>query len=1163
MSRGAKSLLSLMSGAWDFPERLDRRLCEGGSAKAIVDEGAAVSLLAAALMGLGRHKLLLVTPDSRGLQALASELRTTLHLQGLGGIPIATLPEPSRSPVDELPIHPRVVIARAEAAARVYGDGPAAVLAPASALRWGIVAPERFSQQSIDLKPGLELDRDTLAARLLHLGYVRRQLVSEPGEYAVRGYVVDVYSPDRGLPVRIELLGDAVEMLKLFNPADQRSKSTAGGYRVIPVRSLPLREDEEAELRSRLLVDEGLEEEKREARHDLLHRGEEGPWLWLDPIASAAAVPIHKALPEDSLVVLAGAEKIETVLHEQAVYWPEEFPDRAEDPIVGLRGRNHIEVAALALDDGKDYLRAGVRRVELGEEAGRDRFGVFLSEMRLLGSESAPAAALVVMQNESAARRLTGRLLDGGVRAMTVTDPLNPPDDVAAALSERLSGAVVVTTGVLRNGLMIGEAGLRIFTQEEVYGMPAPHVRRESAASAFYTPLEDLRPGDFVVHVDHGIGIFDGLHTIHRGEEVLDVVRILYRDGDRLLLPVDKLTLLQKYSTLEGVSGEGRGPRLDKLGGTSWERVKSRAGKAIRQMAGELLNLYAVRSTVRGISHPPDDKTVEDFERSFPHPETPDQLRAMEEIKADMERPLPMDRLLCGDVGYGKTELALRAAVKAASGGRQTAVLAPTTVLAQQHYETFRQRVEAGGFPFKVELLSRFRNPAQQRVTIERLKRGEADIVVGTHRLLSRDVGFRDLGLLIVDEEQRFGVAHKERLKQLRRKVDVLAMTATPIPRTLNMSLVGIRDISVIETPPRNRLAIHTEVMTFNPERVRQAIEAELARDGQVFYIHNRIERIEQAAEMIRRLVPAGRIAVAHAKMSSPALERTMAAFVAGKYNLLVSTAIIENGLDIPRANTIIVDRADRFGLAQLYQLRGRVGRSERPAYAYLLVPSPLAMSADARRRLEAIREFSDLGSGFRIAAMDLEIRGAGNLLGAEQSGHIEAIGFELYNRMLERTIRELRGLFGEKEAEEFETSFNLKLDLHIPQEYVPDAGGRMRVYRRIAAASGEEELTALEEELRDLFGPLPPSVKGLLRFAGLKQLAAGLRIEKIERDRENLAIKFLTGSRIDPAHLARLIASQPQASFSRSGVLFWRLSGGGQEAVLEEVAKLLQSFSG
>ena len=1162
MKRTAKPLFGLLCPHWEGSTRIARALDGKAGVRVVGDAGSGASLLAASLFGSGVGKLLLVVPSARGLDRRVAELRYALDLFGFGGVAVSMLPEPARSPEEELPIHPRIALARAEATSRLHGKGEAIVVTPAAALRWGIASRERFAGLGIDLAPGTELDRDDLGERLTALGYARRQIVAEPGEYALRGYVVDVYSPDRGLPARAELVGDTVDSLRLFNPADQRSHAGVERYSAVPVRSVPLEAEEEAELRARLVARDDIEDTMREARHEMLHRGEEGPWLWREPVARAALQPVAAALGEGSAVVIAGGEEIEAALREQEALWPEP----GKDPLAGLREKPHVEIVSLSMGDQAGEATALDVKSRPALTRDKNPYGQFLEEADHLGGEGEPQVALVAMESEAHARRLAARLLDREMRAMFVPDLLRVPGDVADALAETREAAIVITAGSLSDGLDLPGAGLRLYTHRDVYGQPAAAARRKTGvADSFKTPLEELKPGDYVVHIDHGIGIYDGLHTIRRGEEILDVVRLLYHGGDRLLLPVDKLTKLQKYSSV-GSSADGEkysGPRLDRLGGASWERVKSRVSRSIRRMAGELINLYATRSTIRGISHPPDDDAMAEFERSFPYSETPDQLRAMEEIKQDMESPLPMDRLLCGDVGFGKTELALRAAFKAASGGKQTAVLAPTTVLAQQHYETFRRRLDGGGFPFRVEMLSRFRSPAEQKRTIEGLKDGSIHIVVGTHRLLSKDIAFRDLGLLVVDEEQRFGVTHKEKLKRLRKKVDVLAMTATPIPRTLNMSMIGIRDISVIETPPRDRLSIQTEVLSFQPEMIRQAIETELARDGQVFYIHNRIERIAHVAAMLQRLVPDSRVAMAHAKMPPALLERTMAEFVAGNYDVLISTAIIENGLDIPLANTIIVDRADRFGLAQLYQLRGRVGRSERPAYAYLMVPPSSTLSADARRRLEAIREFSDLGSGFRVAAMDLEIRGAGNLLGGEQSGHIEAVGFELYNRLLEREVRRLRGLAGESDEEEFEATMNLKIDLHIPHEFVADAGGRMKIYRQVAGALDEQELDGVREQIRDLYGQPPQAVENLLRFARLKLRATALRLEKVEREGNRLAVKFTPGSTVNANMLAGLVADDPGARFTESGVLFKTIDGGSAGDVLEQVAKLLLSLGG
>jgi len=575
------------------------------------------------------------------------------------------------------------------------------------------------------------------------------------------------------------------------------------------------------------------------------------------------------------------------------------------------------------------------------------------------------------------------------------------------------------------------------------------------------------------------------------------------------------LDLVQKYT------GATR-PALDRLGGTTWEKAKTRVKKAMRDMAEELLKLYAARKAVPGHAFSPDTHWQQEFEDAFEWDLTPDQKTAISDIKGDMESPSTMDRLLCGDVGYGKTEVAMRAAFKAVMDGKQVAVLAPTTVLAFQHLKTLKDRFAA--FPVKAEMLSRFRTKAEQKVILEDVAAGKVEIVVGTHRLLSKDVQFRDLGLLVVDEEQRFGVAHKERIKQMRRRVDVLTMTATPIPRTLNMSLAGIRDMSVIETPPRDRLSIQTNVVKFDQAVISRAIRTEMERGGQIYFVHNRVESIYSLGNLITRLVPEARVAVAHGQMGEEALERVMVDFVAHKYDVLLATTIIENGLDIPNANTMIVNRADRYGLSQLYQLRGRVGRSDRRAYAYLLIPPEDSLSPVAKKRLAAIREFSDLGSGFRVAALDLEIRGAGNLLGGEQSGHIEAVGFDMYMKLLEQTIKELKG---EEIEDDLRATVNLRVDLRVDDSYILDMNQRLTVYRRMAAVRTEGELDRLMDEVRDRYGPPPESVLNLAEYASIRLMADRIRVESVDRDAHTVVLKFRPDAKLDPTWLLRVISDR------------------------------------
>ena len=695
------------------------------------------------------------------------------------------------------------------------------------------------------------------------------------------------------------------------------------------------------------------------------------------------------------------------------------------------------------------------------------------------------------------------------------------------------TSAPIVGIGRLSSGMRLPDATLEIYAEADIFDesehLAAPHRRRQKV-SAFISDLQDLKPGDFVVHIDHGIGTYHGVTLVHDRECMV----ILYQGDDRLYVPLERLDLVQKYS-----SSEGAKPTLDKLGGTTWIARKTRVKKAIRDMAQELLKLYAQRKVGNGYAFSEDTEWQKEFEEAFQYDETPDQLTAIADIKKDMENPIPMDRLVCGDVGYGKTEVAMRAAFKAVSDGKQVAVLAPTTILCFQHFETFKERFAA--FPVKIAMLSRFVGPKEQKAILAEIEAGRVHIVVGTHRLLSKDLQFQDLGLMIVDEEQRFGVAHKERLKQIKTQVDVLTLTATPIPRTLNMALSGLRDMSVIETPPRDRLAIQTVVVKFRPLVIENAVNFELERGGQVYVVHNRVESIYSLSDLIRRLCPKARVGVGHAQMGEKELESIMTRFMHHEFDVLVATTIIENGLDIPLANTLIVNRADKFGLSQLYQLRGRVGRSNRRAYAYLLIPSDDSLTPIARRRLAAIQEFSELGAGFRIAALDLELRGAGNLLGGQQHGHIEAIGFDLYCQLLERTVEELRtGM----ELPEVETAISLKVDLKIPSDFIEDELQRLRIYKQIASARSEPEVDGLFRELEDRLGELPLPVRNLLEYARLRVLGRARGVTAIERTASGIDIRFHETARIDPERVVELVGRGEGLAFAPPATLRLKISG-------------------
>ncbi|HSB09561.1 MAG TPA: transcription-repair coupling factor [Blastocatellia bacterium] len=783
---------------------------------------------------------------------------------------------------------------------------------------------------------------------------------------------------------------------------------------------------------------------------------------------------------------------------------------------------------------------------------------------RDLESETRPT--LFVMPSLGLAERVAEMLGEYGITA-DLLPSLYTRDRQGAALAV----GRIITVGKLANGFALPAANLSVLTETDVFGeveraapqrAVAKKARKKRTAAAFLSDLGDLKLSDYVVHVDHGIGQFQGLVQLETagaatGNQAAGLERahgdlrefmlLTYAEGARLYVPVERLDLVQRYS-----GSEGHRPQLDKLGGLGWQKAKARAKRAMRDMAEELLKLYAERKLVQGHAYGADTPWQHEFEDAFEYQLTPDQEAAIEDVKEGMESGQPMDRLIVGDVGYGKTEVAMRAAFKAVMEGKQVAVLAPTTVLVYQHFKTFQQRFSP--FPARVEMLSRFRSAKEQKDVVKALEAGAVDVVVGTHRLLSKDIRFKDLGLLVVDEEQRFGVAHKERIKHMRKKVDVIAMSATPIPRTLNMSLAGLRDMSVIETPPRDRLAIQTHVVQFSEPVVRSAIELELQRSGQVFFVHNRVETIYTIAELIARLVPQARIGVGHGQMAEKELEEVIMKFVRHDLDVLVCTTIIENGIDIPLANTIIINRADMYGLAQLYQLRGRVGRSNRRAYSYLLIPAEESLTDIARRRLAAIREFSDLGAGFRIAALDLELRGAGNLLGAQQSGQIDAIGFDLYTRMLERTVRELKG---EPVEDEVSTAINLAVDIRIPEDYIYDMSQRLRTYKRISSAETEAELSDVHAEIGDRYGPIPETIENLFEYARLRREASKLGIISIDREGDRLAVKFSEQAKIDADKLIAMV-SEGSASFAPSGVLKVGLESQDDAEVFDEVGELL-----
>ena len=729
--------------------------------------------------------------------------------------------------------------------------------------------------------------------------------------------------------------------------------------------------------------------------------------------------------------------------------------------------------------------------------------------------------------------------------------------DEASYMAGDLRVPVIVRTPIAA-GVSFQDANLIVFgandlsDDADVAARPEP---KRSKTAAFVSDFRDLTIGDYVVHVEHGIAQYQGLKEIVQDSLSVEFMILEFAEQTKLYVPLTRLDLIQKYRSTDA----GPAPVLNKLGSQQWTKTKARVRKAMQDMAGELLKLYAERTTAQGTAFSKDNEFQKEFEDSFDYNETDDQLSAIRAIKYDMESTTPMDRLLCGDVGYGKTEVAMRAAFKAVQDGKQVAVLTPTTVLSFQHFETFKKRFAQ--FPINVGMISRFRTAKEQKKIVEQVEMGRVDILIGTHRLLSKDIKFQDLGLLVVDEEQRFGVRHKERLKQMRKEIDVLAMSATPIPRTLHMSLVGLRDMSVIETPPKDRMAIQTVVAKFDEKIVRSAVEVELERGGQVYFVHNRVESIYEIAARIQELVPAARVAVGHGQMSETELERVMLAFMHHEYDVLVATTIIENGLDIPLANTILINRADRHGLSELYQLRGRVGRSNRRAYAYLLIPPEQELTEIARRRLAALKEFSDLGAGFKIAALDLELRGAGNMLGGEQSGHIEAVGFELYTSMLEAAVKEMKG---EASEERPATQLNLGIALRIDESYVPEENQRLRLYKKIAGAASEAAVAEVRAEMEDRYGAPPDATVYLLEAAKLRLECERMGIAQVDRRRGELQIRFMENAAVDPAHLMRLVAKNAKrgAQFTPQGLLKYPLAASRSDEILLEIHEVLEKLA-
>ena len=1123
--------------------------------------GSSGAYLVASLLAASRETIMVLAPDGKQAGQFAADLS---FYHGRPG-EVFLLPHWEVRPYEPLTPHPEVEAARLAALAALHEGRARAVVCTMRGAMQRVIPRRVLGALCERLVAEEEYARQPLIERLLALGYQAVPLVEDRGTFSVRGDLLDIFPPTRSQPVRIEFFGDWIERMRPFDPATQRS----GSEEIEELVLLPAREmilaGEHLEIFARNLKERcDALEIPRSQREEVLEEAREGLLApgraFLLPLNYGGLDSIFDYAGKSRWVVLdpPAAEQEADQFFEEALAGEKRMEERSEPHVAAAdlylspqeveggtaRRLNFSSLEVYRLEEDRSLFRFeaegnGDVRTALRQEGG----GMAYLAARLRGWQREGWRTLLVCHQRGQAERLIDLLQPHGMT------PSFLPDAGAAGLKP---GEVRLVLGDLAAGFRLPEEKIAVVAEEEIFGR---RVRRrgaaEARAKAILSSLAELKDGDFVVHADYGIARYRGLFHLKTGNTEGDYLHLEYAGEDKLYLPVERIEKVQKYA-----GGEGHVPRLDKMGSGAWEKAKVRARAAVEELARDLLKIYARREMAQGFRYSPPDRMFKEFEAAFPWEETPDQLAAIEEVLADMESERPMDRLICGDVGYGKTEVAIRAAFKAVLDSRQVAILVPTTVLARQHWETFRQRFQ--GYPVTVEMVSRFRTPAEQKQALEQTAAGKVDILIGTHRLLQRDVKFKNLGLVIVDEEQRFGVAHKERLKKLRAEVDMLTLSATPIPRTLHMSMTGLRNLSVIDTPPVDRLAVRTYVTRFDDDLLREAILRELRRGGQVFFVHNRVQNIAAMAEFIQTLVPEANIAVGHGQMGEKALEEVMVGFIEGKTNVLVSSTIIENGLDIPRANTIIINRADCFGLSQLYQLRGRVGRSDRRAYAYLLIPGEGTLTREARERLRVLQELTELGAGFRVASHDLELRGAGDLLGGKQSGQIAAIGFEMYTELLEETIHELQGL---AVTEKIDPEIRLGLSAFLPEKYVPDPNQRLVLYKKMAAADSEEELYYVADELRDRYGEIPDPAALLLESMKLRVAMKKLRVELAEYVGLQIVFAFHADTPVPPEKILRLLEDPGRYAFTPDYRLSIRIGRVEPAETLALAKKELQAF--
>lgn len=1006
-------------------------------------------------------------------------------------------------------------------------------------------------------KTGDELNLKEFGEKLIECGYERCDIVEAKGQFSIRGGIMDIFPPASGVPCRIELFGDEIDSIRTFNVESQRSIDKVQDIEIFPAKEMIL--DSKTAVLGQRSIEKDLEamlnnfkgkkdKEAYDKIHGIINQN-------LEALRESRSFEtIDSFLPyffengesfldylKDYMIIVDDVQRCKGKLQSTYFEFEESYksflqrgdilPKQGklmvpkEDILSTLEGRDVITLNAISKSTDMLMPASFINFSEINLHNYHGQLELLIEDIK--DKKSKGYKIVILSGTRPRGERLVNTLMDN--------DIMSSYKDV---IHDIKAGEVVITFGSVLRGFEYPDIKVCVISDKEVFGeakrrLPSRVQSRKGIGKI--KSFAELKPGDYVVHVNHGIGVYKGIKQLEIQGHIKDYLELVYDSDDKLYVPVEQLDMVQKY-----IGSEGKQPRINKLGSDQWIKAKNKVKKSIQEIAEDLVKLYAIRSTVKGYVYSRDTVWQRQFEDEFPYDETPDQLTAIEDIKKDMECDKPMDRLLCGDVGYGKTEVAIRAAFKAVMDGKQVAFLVPTTILAQQHYNNMVRRFS--DFPVKVDMISRFRTPAQQKKTIQAVKEGSVDILIGTHRILQKDVQFKDLGVLIIDEEQRFGVTHKEKIKELKKNVDVLTLSATPIPRTLHMSLTGVRDISVIETPPEERYPIQTYVVEYNDQLIRDAILRELNRGGQVYFVHNRVEDIQEMASYVSKLVPEARVSVAHGQMGERELENVIVEFMKGESDILVSTTIIETGMDIQNVNTMIIYDADKFGLSQLYQLRGRVGRTNRIAYCYLTYRKDKVLTEVAEKRLRAIKDFTELGSGFKIALKDLEIRGAGNMMGAAQHGHMAAVGYDLYCRMLEDMVKIIKG---EIKNEPVETTVEIKLDAYIPEAYISDESQKIEVYKKIAAIGSKEDMQEIEDELIDRFSDIPPSVQNLIQIAYIRSIAKKLGIEDLKEAKEQVYIQFESSERIEPDVIKKALIKfrknlSPKIGAEKPVLIYW-----------------------